>query len=453
MHDTRGRDASFALLTGAAFGAILQRSRFCFASAFRDLFVAKERRVALGLLAALAVGSVGSAVVFGAQLPDASGGYVPPNAFISRASWHTLLGGASFGLGMVLAGGCISGQLWRLGEGAAASLVALLGVVGGQLLGLLAWNSLWIAVVAEAPVVWLPRSLGYGGALLLQLAGFAALAALLLRARPSATATTPSTEPATLSPATLSMVARRIFRAPWPAVVGGVAIGVLGTFALFRGAPLGVTAELARLARAAGDALHVLPARLEGLDLVGGCRPREGGGLSERGIFVLALVGGALVASLAAGEFRLRVARPRALALALLGGVLLGFGAFVASGCTVGALLSGVTAFSAHGWLFGGGLLVGAFAGVVVLRRLAPPPAPLLDLRGESCGMPEVRLAALLDGADRTARVTVLADDARALESLLGMAARRGYSGIVSRTDDGGACVELRTDAGARSPS
>ena len=447
MHDARGRDASFALLAGAAFGVALQRSRFCFASAFRDLFVAKERRVALGLLAALAVGSVGSAVVFGAQLPDPGGGYVPPNAFISRASWHTLLGGASFGLGMVLAGGCISGQLWRLGEGAAASLVALLGVLAGQLLGLLAWNSLWIAVVADAPVVWLPKGLGYGGALALQLAVFAALAALLLKMRPAATAA-----PAVPEPATPAVVLRRIFREPWPAVVGGAAIGVLGTFALFRGAPLGVTAELARLARAAGDALHLLPARLEGLDLIGGCRPREGGGLSERGIFVLALVAGALVASLAAGEFRWRVARPRALVLALLGGVLLGFGAFVASGCTVGALLSGVTAFSLHGWLFGGGLAVGAFAGVFALRRIAPPPASLLDLRGESCGMPEVRLTALLEQSDRATRVTVLADDARSLEALLAIAASRGFTGRVAPARDRGCRLELEPD-GHRTPT
>ncbi|HET6162487.1 MAG TPA: YeeE/YedE thiosulfate transporter family protein, partial [Planctomycetota bacterium] len=294
----------------------------------------------------------------------------------------------------------------------------------------------------------LPKQLGYGGALLLQLAVFAALAALLLRARPSAATTTPTTS---AEPATPAVVLRRIFRAPWPAVVGGAAIGVLGTFALFRGAPLGVTAELARLARAAGNALHLLPSRLEGLDEIAGCRPTDDPHVvSDRGIFVLALVTGALVASLAAGEFRWRVARPRALALALLGGVLLGFGAFVASGCTVGALLSGVTAFSLHGWLFGGGLFAGAFAGVAVLRRVAPPSAPLLDLCGESCGMPELRLAALLDRPGRPDRFTVVADDPNALEPLLAVAARRGFTGSVAPADGRGVKVEFR--AGPRVP-
>ncbi len=443
VHDVRGRDASFALLAGAAFGVVLQRSRFCFASAFRDLFLSREPRVALGLLAALAVGSVGYVVVFGAQLPDPSGGYVPPTAFISRVSWHTLLGGASFGIGMVLAGGCISGQMYRLGEGSASAIVALFGVVGGQMLGLLAWNRLWVAAVAEAPTVWLPRGLGYGGALLLQLALFAGLALLVL-ARSRRLAPDPAARAATSADRSLL---QRVFTTPWTAVTGGVAIGGLAILALFRGAPLGVTAELARSARKVGTAAGVLPARLEGLDAVGGCRPLDGvEGISERGLFILALVAGAAVAALAAGEFRPRLARPRALALALLGGVLLGFGAFVASGCTVGALLSGVMAFSLHGWVFGAGLLAGAWAAVALLRRIAPRPAPLLDLRGESCGMPELRLAARLDAHDRAVPIAVLVEDARALESLLPIARQRGFTGRIERADDGSCRAVFEAD-------
>jgi uncharacterized membrane protein YedE/YeeE len=372
LHDTRGRDASFALLAGFAFGAILQRSRFCMASAFRDLFLRRETRVALGLLAALAVGSVGYQVVFGAQLPDPTSGYVPPTAFIARVSWLTFVGGLSFGVGMVLAGGCISGQLWRLGEGAAASLVALAGVIGGQLLAQLAWNRLWVAVVAESPAVWLPRELGYGGALLLELALFAALAVLLLKLRPASAApgapAVPA-EPASES-ATLQRSLVRFFVRPWSAIAGGAAIGVLATLVYFRGMPLGVTAELARGARSLGDALGWLPSRLEGLDQISGCRPPQTEHLlSERGLFVVALVAGSLAAALGAGEFRPRLARARALLLALVGGALLGFGAFLASGCTVGALLSGVMAGSLHGWVFAAGLAAGAALAVVVLRR------------------------------------------------------------------------------------
>src|SRR5687768_860620 len=42
-------------LFGLAFGFVLQRSRFCFASAFRDLFLLGEARVMKGIIAGLAV--------------------------------------------------------------------------------------------------------------------------------------------------------------------------------------------------------------------------------------------------------------------------------------------------------------------------------------------------------------------------------------------------------------
>jgi len=437
---------------------LLQRSKLCFAAAFRDLFLAKERRAAVGLLAALAVGLVGHHVVFGAQLPDPSRGYVPATAFISRVSWHTLLGGISFGIGMVAAGGCISGQLWRLGEGAAASLVALAGVVAGQLIGQVAWNGLWVAVVAEAPTVWLPKTMGYAGSLAVELAAVGALALLLLRfvpttARVAANVAAAADNAKATKGGDIGRAMVRAFREPWPAALAGAALGGIATLALFRGAPLGVTAELSRLAREVGNATGLLPERLEGLDQISGCRPPDGvSGLSNNGLLVVALVVGSLAAALASGEFRPRVAKPRALLLALLGGVLLGFGAFIASGCTVGALLSGVMASSGHGWVFAGGLAGGAWLGVVLLRRIVGMPRtvvlavevvasaarvaptasaatalPRLDLRGESCGMPTARLEAFLATPAASKSFALLVDDAATHDTLAAVAQRHGW--------------------------
>ena len=67
---TSGRAAAFLVACGAGVGFVLQRSQLCFTAAFRDLFLLRGRRAALGVLAALAVGSAGYAVLFGAQLPD-----------------------------------------------------------------------------------------------------------------------------------------------------------------------------------------------------------------------------------------------------------------------------------------------------------------------------------------------------------------------------------------------
>ena len=361
----RGRNASFAIWSGAAFGLTLQRSRLCFASAFRDVFLTRDRRAALGLLSALAVGSLGYAVVLQAWIADPAAGYLPPTAHIAPASWHLLLGGASFGLGMVLAGGCISGQLYRLGEGSVPAWLALLGAVVGFALGYRAWNPLYTATIATAPVIWLPKRLGYGGALAVQLTALAALAAVLLHRLPA-----PRAREAV--PVTLGVALRRVFVDGWPAVIGGAIVGLVGTFALLRTRPLGVTAELGRLSRSFGTSLGIVPERLEGLDRMAGCRALEDGALiGENGLFVLALVGGSAFGALAAGEFRLRLGKPGAWLRAFAGGALMGAGAMISLGCTVGTLLSGIMAFSLSGWIFALGLLGGATAGGRVLRRLA----------------------------------------------------------------------------------
>lgn len=360
--DGQGRDRAVALMFGFAFGAILQRSRFCFASAFRDVFLLRDRRTMLGLLVALIVGCIGYQLVYLLWIPSV-GDFLPRVAHIGRANWHLVMGGAAFGLGMVVAGGCISGNLFRLGEGQTTSPVALVGVLVGYNAAFLVWNSLWVSTVAESREVWLPKGLGYAGAFALQIGVLAAGALWLLRL--------PALPPKPGQPATWAVVRRKVFVDGWPTWVGGVLVGILGTVALLFANPLGVTAEIARVARSMGDAVGILPDRLQGLDVLRGCSMAETGGISNNGIFVLALVAGSFAAATAAGEFRLRAGRPKGYALAFGGGILMGFGAMVSIGCTVGTLLSGVMAFALSGWLFAAGLMAGAWGGAWVLRRIA----------------------------------------------------------------------------------
>ena len=63
-------------------------------------------------------------------------------------------------------------------------------------------------------------------------------------------------------------------------------------------------------------------------------------------------------------EFRIRWPRRKKQYLAaLLGGLLMGYGARLAGGCSVGALVGGTASFSLHGWLFGLVLIPGAWLG------------------------------------------------------------------------------------------
>lgn len=85
----------------------------------------------------------------------------------------------------------------------------------------------------------------------------------------------------------------------------------------------------------------------------------------------LGLILGALLSSLLAREGRWRLPRRWPVALVgLAGGLLMGYGARLAMGCNIGALLGGIGAFSPHGWLFAAGLLAGAALGAWLLPRL-----------------------------------------------------------------------------------
>jgi len=263
---------------------------------------------------------------------------------------------------MAISGSCISAHLYRLGEGAFASLFALFGALLGFVLGFLAWNPLYLLSIQQAPVVWLPAWQGYGLSFLLQMTLLGGLAYWLLRYQQ------PVGEPRQLPRNLLHL----LFGQRWPAWVGGVLIGFLATLSYLRVAPLGVTAELGSLARTAADGLGWLPGRLLGLDGFAGCATViKQTLLSNNGLFIFGLVLSAWASALLAGDFNPKRPQASELLRNLLGGILLGLGSMLALGCTVGTLLSGIMAGAASGWVFGVFCLLGIMLGLR-LRRYWP---------------------------------------------------------------------------------
>lgn len=109
---------------GVAYGMMLQYGRFCFASASRDLFAAGVPRMAVGVLIALMFFSL-----IQASLAATGMSTFHPAPF----GIHMLIAGVIFGVGMVLAGGCASGSLYKVGEGNMTNLVAvIIGLCIGQ---------------------------------------------------------------------------------------------------------------------------------------------------------------------------------------------------------------------------------------------------------------------------------------------------------------------------------
>ena len=107
------------LLFGLIIGVVMQRSRFCFVKAFREPFLTGDGEMTKAVILAVVIGVLGFSILKWTDLKDW-------DAQVASAFWlGSLLGGAIFGIGMSLSGGCATGCLWRAGEGQIKLWVAI----------------------------------------------------------------------------------------------------------------------------------------------------------------------------------------------------------------------------------------------------------------------------------------------------------------------------------------
>lgn len=154
------------MLFGVCFGYILQRSRFCFTAAFRDPCITGSTSVTRAVLVAVAVASIGfTAIKYGALL---NGNELPGMSAVSPISLALVIGAILFGIGMVIAGGCASGTLMRVGEGFTMQILSLFFFVIGSLWGAHDMGFIEPLLVENAPKVFLPDVFGWFGAIIVQ---------------------------------------------------------------------------------------------------------------------------------------------------------------------------------------------------------------------------------------------------------------------------------------------
>lgn len=151
------------LLFGVAFGVIFQRSRLCLVRAFREPFMSGDAEHTRAAALALAISTLGFTILKFADLKD-RGDWVFPAAGLGAVA-----GGALFGVGMTLAGGCGAGAIWRAGEGQLKLWAALATFALGASLTRLALTASGAGGRLGA-AVFLPDLLGWGGALALVVA-------------------------------------------------------------------------------------------------------------------------------------------------------------------------------------------------------------------------------------------------------------------------------------------
>lgn len=152
-----------ATLFGLVFGGLIERAQICFTSAARDLWTTGRTQAATGILLGMGVACLGT---FGAiQL-----GMAPKIFWMGP---NAVIGGLLFGVGIVLAGGCETGWMYRAVEGQLHFWVAGLGnVIGGTLVAVY-WDRLGSALALPYPRINLLQQVGPGSGLLLTFAGLA----------------------------------------------------------------------------------------------------------------------------------------------------------------------------------------------------------------------------------------------------------------------------------------
>jgi hypothetical protein len=356
VREVGGRQASL-FLVGVFAGIVLYHAAFGFTSSWR-IFITAGRGA--GLRAQMLMLALTCAVFF----PLLAHGQVLGQAVrgsLSPLSVSVVAGAFLFGIGMQLGGGCASGTLYTAGGGNTRMLLTLAAFIAGSLIGTAHMPS-WTAAPAVRPIS-LIASLGLWPALALNLAVFGALTIVTVvveRRRHGA-----------LQGIAGAADASRLLRGPWPLVAGAIGLALVNVATLvIAGRPWGVTSAFAlwgaKAFAAAGGGVATWPYWSTPAQAASLRAPIASDVTS---VMDLGIILGALGAAALAGKFApaWRVSS-RSAAAAIVGGLLLGYGARIAYGCNIGAYFSGIASGSLHGWLW----LVAAFVGNIAGTRLRP---------------------------------------------------------------------------------
>jgi len=356
LADTYSWRQSALFLVGAGAGMVLYHAAFGFTSSWRA-FVAEGRGD--GLRAQMLMLAITSAAFFPAIAAGSVWGQ-PVRGLIAPVGLSVAIGAFIFGVGMQLGGGCASGTLYTAGGGSVRMFATLAAFIAGSVLGT-RHMPIWEHMPSLGSFAFVSM---YGApvALALNLTAFGAIAGVSILVERSRNG-------GTLRQEARSMAPRSWLRGPWPLVAGAVGLAAVNIATLvLAGRPWGVTAALAlwgsKMLQATGVDVASWPYwQVRSVELQASVFA------DVTSVMNFGIMTGAFAAAGLAGRFAPSWRVPAgSLAAAILGGLMLGYGARIAYGCNIGAYFSGIASSSLHGWLW----FVAALAGNFFGTRLRP---------------------------------------------------------------------------------
>lgn len=343
---------------GLLLGLALFHSRFGFTSAWRQLVSVGQGTALRAHMLMLAVACALFSVLLGTGTSLAGA----PEGNVEPAGVGVVLGAFLFGVGMQIGGSCASGTLFAVGSGQTAILYTLGGFILGSVASTFVADTITTLQNIGPTVSFADTPLGYPGAVLITLVIIGVIVGISLVVQRR------RTPPPAGKPPSAKGIAR-VLRGSWPIWVGAIALAVLNAVTLLvSGGPWGIT-----------SAFSLWGAKILGwlgIDTSGAAywqNPEHAAKLhasvlaDKTSVMDFGIMLGALIAAALAGAFVLHRAVPVRMAIgAVLGGILMGFGARMAGGCNIGAYFSGIASFSLHGWLWGLMAVGGTYAGLLL---------------------------------------------------------------------------------------
>ncbi len=352
-----GTKQGLLFVLGSALGLTLYQASFGFTAGFSHIIGGYRTRQLRAQMLMLIAASIVMLPVFaeGEFMGKTLSGKLTP------VSTGMAAGAFIFGMGMQLGGGCASGSLVHLGSGSLRMGITLIGFIAGSLIG--TFHFPWWDSLPSAGRFAMIQDWGLGTAIVVNvaIAGLFWIVFLQLEKKVHG-----ASEPLNYTPDDRK---EGFLANHWPLIVAALLLALLnlGTL-LVKGKPWGVTSGFALW----GGKIYAM----------------FGGDLSgyeywQRASWSKALVAPVLTHSTSVMNFGLVLGVWWAAAIGnriaisykasaklfirlMLGGLMLGYGARLASGCNIGAYFSGIASGSLHGWVW---FLV-AFAGNIVGFRL-----------------------------------------------------------------------------------